>query len=187
MKDFLNHINELSLLKDEEAFELINVLETKFYKKGDSVLKINQINRNLLFINDGLLKLSFYKEDKEFVMRFFCENEFCAALDSFVTQQRSNYSITALEDTHLIAVDYIKLNQLAEKYHAIEKLFRRITSRASINMMNRIREMLETNGAMAYSNFLKHNTHLINRISLGDLSGYLGISQVSLSRIRAKR
>ena len=56
-----------------------------------------------------------------------------------------------------------------------------------VNMMNRISEMLEENGTERYNNFVKTNGRLMQRISLGDLAGYLGITQVSLSRIRARK
>jgi hypothetical protein len=47
--------------------------------------------------------------------------------------------------------------------------------------------MLEENATARYHNFLNTNGQLLQRISLGDLACYLGITQVSLSRIRAKK
>ncbi|MEF9476504.1 hypothetical protein OWR28_00925 [Chryseobacterium sp. 1B4] len=54
-------------------------------------------------------------------------------------------------------------------------------------MMGRISEMLEDDGKKRYHNFLKQRPDLIRRISLGDLADYIGITQVSLSRIRAQK
>jgi len=54
-----------------------------------------------------------------------------------------------------------------------------------MNMMERVSEMLEENAGERYAHFLALNSRLVNRISLGDLASYLGITQVSLSRIRA--
>ena len=54
-------------------------------------------------------------------------------------------------------------------------------------MMKRISEMLEENGTEHYIKFVEENNQLLQRISLGDLASYLGITQVSLSRIRAKK
>jgi hypothetical protein len=47
--------------------------------------------------------------------------------------------------------------------------------------------MLEDDATERYNGFIKDNNHLLQRISLGDIASYLGISQVSLSRIRAKK
>ncbi len=187
MKAFLQKINGLINLQENEISDLQKICTIKSFNKGDQILRINQINRHLYFINSGLVKLSFFKEDKEFIMRFFCEGQFCAALDSFITQKPSDYFITEIEDIELIQIDFESFNKLARKHHSIEHIFRLITSMATVNMMNRISEMLENNGTEAYAKFLKENKHIVNRVSLGDLSGYLGITQVSLSRIRGKK
>jgi hypothetical protein len=53
--------------------------------------------------------------------------------------------------------------------------------------MDRISEMLEENAKERYTNFINKYPDLLQRISLGDLANYIGITQVSLSRIRAAR
>lgn len=53
--------------------------------------------------------------------------------------------------------------------------------------MERISEMLEENAKERYANFVRDYPTLLQRISLGDLANYIGITQVSLSRIRAAR
>ena len=53
--------------------------------------------------------------------------------------------------------------------------------------MSRISEFLEYDAKKRYSNFLQHSSDLLQRISLGDLADYLGITQVSLSRIRGQK
>ena len=186
MKDFLIHINKLVTLNDEEITKLTNLVTTKSYKKGEVVLKLNRINRKLYFINDGLLKVSFLNEEKEFVMKFFYTHSFCAVLDSLTTGQPSNYTIIALTDVSLMEIDFAELKKLATQYHTFEKIVSGITSMATRMMMSRVRELLETDAHQRYLNFLEHNSHLMPLVSLKDLSAYLGISQVSLSRIRAK-
>ena len=54
-------------------------------------------------------------------------------------------------------------------------------------MMKRISELLEDNATERYADFVREHPQLLQRISLGDLASYLGITQVSLSRIRAAK
>lgn len=185
MKDFLKQINKLSVLNDNEISNLTNISKPKFYKKGENILKITQTNKKLYFIKSGLVKVSFFNDDKEFVMKFFSKKEFCAVLDSLTTSKPSHYTIIALEDVVLIEIDFLELRKLAAKNHSFEKIISDISSLAVNKMMSRIRELLETEAKERYLNFIENNNHLMNRISLKDLSAYLGISQVSLSRIRA--
>nr|WP_298997109.1 Crp/Fnr family transcriptional regulator [uncultured Allomuricauda sp.] len=186
MTEFLKHIKSFAKLNDHELSELSNITEVNSYEKGDIILNTHKIRRKLYFINKGLVKVSFFAEDKEFVMKFFYENEFCAVLDSLLTKKPSNYRITALTKANLIEIDFNELKILASKYPSMEKIISGIPSMASQKMMNRIRELLETDAKERYLNFLNSNGHLMKFVSLKDLSAYLGISQVTLSRIRAE-
>ncbi len=185
MEKFLLQIKNFTNLSKQESLELIKLAKKKSYNKGETILRVSQSNRNLYFIDDGYLKISFFKEDKEFVMKFFCPSEFCAVLDSLDSDKSSDYTIVALTDVNLIEIDFTKLNQLATQFHSIEKLISNISSMATKKMMSRIKELLETDAKERYLNFLENNGALLNTVSLKDLSAYLGISQVSLSRIRA--
>ena len=186
MKEFLKQIKGLTQLNESEISELTKIAEIITYCKGDIILNTNKISRKLYFIDKGLVKVSFFTEDKEFVMKFFYENEFCAVLDSLTTEKPSNYRITALTNVNLIEIDFKKLKNLASKHPSFGKIISEIPSMASRKMMNRIRELLETDAKERYLNFINNNGHLMKFISLKDLSAYLGISQVTLSRIRAE-
>ena len=187
MDELFSAIAKLSPLTEDELAEFSNALQLRICKKGETVLHANSINRKLYFINNGLLKVAFLKDDKEFVMKFFATHEFCAVLDSLVTGKPSNYTIVALVDTELVEIDFAELGRLASQSKSFEKIISGISSRATHKMMARIRELLETDAAERYVSFQEQNKHLVNLITLKDLAAYLGISQVSLSRIRAKR
>ena len=108
-------------------------------------------------------------------------------LDSYITQQPSTYSIKALEATEVSYVEQKEMERLCLKHHCIETFFRKLVSMAVVNMMKRISEMLEENATSRYAHFIKDRGYLLQRISLGDLASYLGITQVSLSRIRSQK
>ncbi|QNF34219.1 Crp/Fnr family transcriptional regulator [Adhaeribacter swui] len=184
---FIDYAIRLSPLDAPAMAALQNNLVTKSVLKGDYLLRDGEVCKHLYFINEGLTKTFFLKEDKEFIMRFFPEYSMFTVLDSFLTQTPSLYSIIALEDTSLTFISHTHLEELCNKHHRIETFFRKLVSVASINMMKRISEMLEENGTKSYNHFLSENKQLLQRISLGDLASYLGITQVSLSRIRAKK
>ncbi len=186
MPDFIQFCNQLSKLEEDAADELVNKIKSRTYQKGEYLLKKGEICRYLFFIDTGLVKTFFHKDDKEFIMQFFPENVMFTVLDSYVNQAPSSYMIIALEPTSVIYIHYSEMEELCKKHHCIETFFRKLVSLASANMMKRISEILQENAAEHYNHFVKENYSLLQRISLGDLSCYLGITQVSLSRIRSK-
>ena len=187
MIDFIQFVNRLSPLTTAATDDLLNRLTTKTFSKGDYLLENGRVCKHVYFIDKGLTKTFFYNDGKEFIMRFFPENMMFTVLDSYVTQTPSNFMIMALEPTTVTYILHNHLEELCAKHHCMETFFRKLVSFASLNMMKRISEMLEENATERYTHFIKENSPLLQRISLGDLACYLGITQVSLSRIRAKQ
>ncbi|WP_114791414.1 Crp/Fnr family transcriptional regulator [Niabella yanshanensis] len=187
MNGLIEYFSGGTVLTEQARQDLLDSTKVKSFRKGTSLLKEGHVAQYLYFIEEGLLKLSFTRNGKEFIMRFFPENSLCTGLDSFLTKTRSGYGLVALETTMVHYISHRDIDHLCRKHHCVETAFRQFLGMASVNMMARVSEMLEEDAIRRYENFLQQNSSLLQRISLGDLSGYLGIAQVSLSRIRAKR
>ena len=187
MQNFISLCNKLSPLNNSAISDLEILLKEKTFKKGDYILQLNKRCRNIYFINSGLVKMFCYADGKEFIMNFFKEQNMFTVLDSFPKQSPSEYSIIALENTTVQYLSYRDLEELSQKHHCIESFYRKILLQATHNMMQRIKEMLVQTNSKHYNQYLENNSDLVQRLSLGDLACYLGITQVSLSRIRAKK
>lgn len=185
MEDFIKFWDTLSPLDQSAKDGLLGIASEKIFIKGESLLTVGTICRHMYFVSEGLVKMSFLGDGREFVLRFFAEGTSLTGLDSFINSQASTYNITALENTKIIEANREDFERLCTNYHSLERAYRKFYAAISYNMLKRISEMLEDNAAERYANFLKDNKALLPRISLGDVAAYLGITQVSLSRIRA--
>ena len=187
MTEIIEYTNKVARLDQLAIADFLSAFETKTFKKSDLILRSDQVSKHYYFIKSGLTKSCFYKDDKEFIMTFFKENMMFTEINSYITQRPSKYMLTALEDTTVYAIKKEDITTLCQKHHCIETLFSKLFSYATLGMMKRISEMLEENATERYNIFVNENNDLLQRISLGDLANYLGITQVSLSRIRASK
>lgn len=187
MPGFIDYCRQRTKLNEEAISDLSAKLYTKSFEKRSQLLQEERICRSLFFIDEGLTKTSSTRDGKEFIMRFFYEGEMFTVLDSYLSGEPSNFIVTALEPTTVTCILRQDMDTLCNNHHCIEHFFSQLLSYATLNMMKRINEMLEDDATERYDNFVRENAHLMQRISLGDLASYLGITQVSLSRIRAKR
>jgi CRP-like cAMP-binding protein len=185
--DFRHFCHQFSPLDKEAADELFKDVKTKSFKKGEYMVKRGEVCKHLFFLNEGLAKICFVKDDKTFVMRFFSEKRLFTVFDSYLTQTPSDFMLVALESTTVTMVSYEKMEALCKKYHCMETFFRKLVSITPARMMKRISEMLEENATERYNIFVKEYSAILQRISLGDIADYLGITQQSLSRIRTKK
>lgn len=187
MAHFESFCTNFTSLTDEALGELLRAASPKSYRKGQYLLKKGHVCTHLYFIEQGLVKLFFVKDGKPFVMRFFAENVMFSVFDSYIPGEPSKFALIALEDTAVRVIDRQAMEQLCAKHHGIETFNRKLLSIATIKMAKRIKEMLDTDAKARYNLFLKENSDIVQRISLADIANYLGITQQSLSRIRARR
>ncbi|SFW85712.1 Crp/Fnr family transcriptional regulator [Chitinophaga sancti] len=184
MADFFQFCKQFSPLEDTVLWELSQHTITKTYPKGTFLLHSGDTCRYLYFVNEGLIKSFSEKGDKEFIMRFFSENLLFSVFDSYINQTPSKFNLVALEETTVTLIRHETMEALCRQHHAMETFFRKLVSIAATKMMKRISEMLEENATDRYWLFVEENNAIHQRISLGDIAKYLGITQQSLSRIR---
>jgi signal-transduction protein with cAMP-binding, CBS, and nucleotidyltransferase domain len=187
MTGFIHFCNALSPLPLDVKNEILSKLKSGTFAKGDLINKQGQVCGDLFFIEKGLVKHYYHSKNRIFILRFFSENTLFTILDSYINQTPAEFITIALEDTVLTYLEYNDVEELCRKHHAFETFMRKYISFAAFNILKRNKEMLEDDATMRYNGFVKENNHLLQRISLGDIASYLGISQVSLSRIRAKK
>jgi CRP-like cAMP-binding protein len=187
MADLVQYFDNFSPLSETAMYELLQHIRTKTVKKGEHLLQSGDVCRHLFFLNKGLAKIYFTREDKEFVMQFFYANRVFSVFESYITQTPSNYALVAIEPTTVTLISRDRMEELCEKHHSAETFYRKLVSVATVRMMKRISEMLNEDATERYNQFVKEHREIIQRINLGDLANYLGITQQSLSRIRAKK
>ena len=186
MDSFIRFCQQISPLDQTSIERLLSCLNSRQISKGDTLLHAGQYCRHLYFLEAGLVKLSTHHEAREFVMRFFQDEMLFTVPDSVLRGSPSDYELVALEESRLAVLSYEDLENICNESHQVETFFRKFLGMACMNMMQRINEMLTENATERYSLFLKQHPELIHRLSLGDIAAYLGITQVSLSRLRAQ-
>ncbi|WP_425391851.1 Crp/Fnr family transcriptional regulator [Ekhidna sp.] len=187
MNQLLTFINQHSTLTDTLTTELNEIMDEVSVSAGTEISSQNTYCRQLYFIKKGVVKFCFNSEGKEFIMRFFEEGVLFTDLLSWNKKECSEYRIVALENTEFFSLPFLQFEELCNRHHALETFYRKFITQASLNMMERIKEILEEDAQKRYSNFVEKHPGLLQRVSLGDISKYLGITQVTLSRIRANK
>src|ERR1041385_3003865 len=165
----------------EEALTGIS-REVKF-SKGVDVQSIGHTCKTIYFVKSGVVRIYYFKDAIDITESFEFENAFVARAESLFTGQPSRKAIQAIEDTTLIAIDSNKLFKLFDSHPDLERLFRKIIENAYVNTVKRIEDLQFNTAEEHYKLLVKRNPDILKRIPLKFIASYLGITQVSLSRI----
>ncbi|WP_300945412.1 Crp/Fnr family transcriptional regulator [uncultured Muribaculum sp.] len=148
------------------------------------LLEEGKVAEKLYLIRKGCLRLFFYNEGKDITFQFFFEGDFVASFDSLYKRTPSLFYLESIEPTELTAIrredfynqinNNLSLRQLYEeklidRFHAYQQLF-----------LSRIKNTPQ----QRYEELLKEYPNIIQRVPQHYIASYLGITPVSLSRIR---
>jgi CRP-like cAMP-binding protein len=156
-------------------------------EKNRDLQPIGHTCRTIYFINKGIARIYYYKDEVDVTESFAFENNIVVRFESLFTGRPSRKAIQVLEDSDLIAIDATRLFRLYNQFPEIERVFRKVFEASHVETINRIESIQFHSAAERYRSLLKEAPGIIRRVPLKFIASYLGITPVSLSRIRARR
>lgn len=186
MKEFIRYIRTLYPVSNKAAEALAGIMTEVKCKKHAILQPIGHTCRVIYFVKKGALRIFYEKDGKDITESLEFENAFVARAESLLSGEPSHKGIEAMEDSTLYAINAAKLVELYDQYLEIERLFKKIFLNAFVTMLKRIESIQFYPAETRYANFVKENPNVLKRVPLKYIASYLGITQVSLSRIRAK-
>ena len=154
--------------------------------KNEILVKEGKICRHLYFLQQGALRGSYLLEGKEVTHWFAFENDFVTSFHSFITGQPAVENIQLLEGSVLWAISKEDLTALLNAFPEVERLVRIVYEKYYLRLEERFVNAQFKTATDRYQNLLEQSPHILQRVSLGHIASYLGISQETLSRIRGR-
>jgi CRP-like cAMP-binding protein len=186
VKAFVDYIQTIHPLTQEAIDALLGICVLVPIKKNTILQPIGQTCRTIYYVKKGALRVFYFKGENDITDSMEFENAFVSRVESLISGEPSRKGIQAMEDTELIAINAEKLGELYDKYLELERLFKKIFLSAFMGIINRIEGIQFHSAETRYNNFLQEHPDVLKRVPLKYIASYLGITQVSLSRIRAK-
>jgi len=173
-------------IKIDDAIEafILEQVDTLQVEKGAPVGLSNALDRNIYFVESGLLR-SFYNEDgKDITLGFVREAGFISSKEALFLQKPSRSRIEALEPSVVNYLAFEKLQKFAESSISISRLMISVMGTLAINMEHRIYALQYMSAKERYQQMMEEAPDILLRAPLGMVASYLGMSQETLSRIR---
>lgn len=151
------------------------------------LLEEGHVSRAMFFIEKGCLRTWINNDGKEITTQFFFEGDTVSSIESFRTNKPSLYSIETIEPCILQTISQEDFQDALENVPGLKKkledrLFRRLFQAQEI-----LYSFLKSNPQKRYEELVARYPHLVQRVPQHYIASYLGITSVSLSRIRNRR
>lgn len=180
-----NAIEKFVTLTDAEWDLLVPYLEIRTLKKHALFSEIGTVANEVGFVLDGMLRHYYIHDGSEKTTYFYFENHLVASYFSCIHKKPSLLSIEALSDCKLIVFSYTALQDLFEKNKTWKKFGRLLAEYLASGLEDRMVGLLTLSPEERYMELIKGNkAKIIERIPQHYIANYLGLTPVSLSRIR---
>ncbi|MBE8728295.1 Crp/Fnr family transcriptional regulator [Flavobacterium hungaricum] len=180
-----NILNAIHQLPEQSQLALLHTITEITFPKGHILLKANKVESNIYFIKKGLVR-AYVERDNEVTFWFGKEGETIISMKSYVEEQPGYETIELLEDCELYELKTVHLKKLFNEDVNIANWGRKFAEKELIKTEERLISKQFKNASERYLDLMKDHPELLQRVQLGHIASYLGITQVSLSRIRAE-
>lgn len=187
MISLFQYFSKFNPLSKEAEKAIAEISKIVTIKKNKELQPIGHTCKTIYFIKKGVARIYYFKGGIDITERFFFEDSTIARVESLFTGKPSRKAIQILEDAEIIAIDANQLFKLYDTFPEIERLFRKIFETAYVETVNRIEGIQFHSAEERYNALLSEAPNVLMRVPLKYVASYLGITQVSLSRIRGHR
>jgi len=179
--------NKLHLTSQEEQ-EIGVLFKREELPKGHFLIQEGNIVRQVFYIEKGIVRIYRHSDGGKEVTAFFMpENTFVTAVDSFYLQKPTNYNFVLLEDSIIYSINQVGVEELLNKSHAMAKYLFRAMYELSRKLTELLANVKFRTAEERYKLLLQDYPFIFQRVQLGYIASYLGITQETLSRLRAEK
>ena len=141
--------------------------------------------KHICYILTGLVRIYYINQaGNEVNQHFYQADEMIAPVDALINNESCQYYIQALEPTCLMQANYQQLSMYGENNPEWLRLEIKMLQNVFIKSARREARLLLGNAEQRYHWFCKEYPELLGRITQYHIASFLGITPVSLSRLR---
>ena len=186
MTELLHHFQSITRFSQKSWEFLQPALEAGEVSKNGYLLKTGEVCQSLFFILKGSCRSFYIHDGEEINTAFYFETEFATNIKSLTLGMPSEYAIQACERMSVIKIDRLRLLDAYRQSSEIESLGRTLLEAMMVKQEEHANLFKLLTPQQRYNFLEKNQPSLLQKISLTQLSSYLGISRETLSRIRRR-
>ena len=161
--------------------------EERTVGRREVLLPAGAVADRVFYIQSGILRESFVEDGKDVTVQFFFEGQAVASIESFWKEAPSEVSIEAVEPSALKVFKKADIQAFLERHPESGIDIAKFAYSRMINYYHLFLSRIKDSPEKRYQLLLEEHPEMVARIPQHYLASYLGITPVSLSRIRARK
>jgi CRP-like cAMP-binding protein len=184
LEQFIKSHGEIGEKELQQIIKLFKPIKTT---RNEMLCNLGQVCKHFYFIKKGCLRL--YEIDakgNEVTGYFALENSIMSANTSFILEKPSRDCLVSLEPSELLVINRSDFYELVNTLPPLANVYHQFIEFAFIHSQMRIYSFLGMEGIDKLKWVMEHEPKLLSRISSKAVASYLGMTNSTLSKLRAK-
>ena len=151
-----------------------------------TLLKEGEIARHTYFLEKGCCRIWFNNAGKDITLNFFFDGEGVSAIESFRTGTPSAYYLESLEPCVIHRISKKDFGYILDDSPYIKKVIEEVAFKTLFLYEKLFLSRIKDSAEVRYKELIKNRPEILKRVPQHYIATYLGVTPVSLSRIRNK-
>ncbi len=162
-----------------------NIFKKEIILKRNEFLKAeNSIDSNIYFVKNGSLKISIINEGEEQIIRFGYDNNLIVALDSFISENKSDYVIQAIKKSTVLVAEKKNFMAFVNSSSENQNFYIRLLEDLVLQQLEREKDLLLDSPKDRFDRVLARSQQLFQLIPNKLIANYLRMSPETFSRLK---
>jgi CRP-like cAMP-binding protein len=184
-KTLLEYFRNFPFLGLDDLKLIYSIGKLKRIKKGECLMQAGALDYHGYLVLKGLLRnYVITGKGEERTLLFSKEGDQTGSHSTIFYDEPASEYIEAIENSVVFALNSKNAEKLAEKYPKLLKLQNRILKKMLTESVERIKFYTVMSAEERFIHFSKHFPDLFKRVPQKHLASYIGVTVVSLSRIK---
>jgi CRP-like cAMP-binding protein len=185
--NFINQLHAAAAFEQWEVDLIISKTTFKEIKKNTVLRQEGSTVKELYFVNEGCLRTYYLdKNSRECTRTIAVENTYCWAIN-FLNDLAIHEYIEALADSEVIIFTKENFNLLLDSSANFRKVYLGTLEKIAVIYASRVETLITLDARERYNNLLLNRPDVILTLSNRVVASFLGITEQSLSRIKANK
>ena len=188
MKELINKIkNSISLSSEAEEY-VYSISKERSVSKGEVLIRQGQVVKNTYFVTDGCIRsYCIDTNGKEHTLQFAVKDWWISDFIAIYNNELATLTVECITDSSIIEFNAKELDEIHSLFPEFEAFQRKNLERHVVSLHKRILNQLQLTAQERYDLFLEQYPDIEQYTPNYHIASYLGITQQSLSRIRAEK
>lgn len=188
MEELIKKIKSNFQLSEEAEAYVTSISKKRIISKGEVLIRQGKQVKHTYFVTDGCLRsYCLDKNGKEHTLQFAIKDWWISDFIAMYTNELATLTVECVTDSEVIEFHTKKLDGIYKIFPEFEPFQRANLEGHVVSLHKRILNQLQLTAPERYELFLKQYPDIEQYIPNYHIASYLGITQQSLSRIRAEK